>query len=117
MAEPDSPLTPMLESDEAVRGIRVYNTVFKDLQQRIRQGDWLPGKRLPSITRLAKELQVGTSSVREALQALQSIGMVKIAHGSGVYVTGSRPTTDLSCHVQDVGLGLVVALAETRRIL
>lgn len=117
MADPDLPLTSIFEPDEAARGVRVYNAVFKDLQQRIRQGDWVPGERLPSIARLAKELQVGTSSVREALQALQSIGMVKIAHGSGVYVTGSRPTTDLSSHFQDVGHGLVVALAETRRIL
>ena len=117
MTKPDPLLPPMLEPDEAVRGNRVYNTVFDDLQQRIRQGDWLPGERLPSITRLAKELQVGTSSVREALRALQSIGLVKIAHGSGVYVTGSRPTTDLSSHFQNVGNGLVVALAETRRIL
>lgn len=117
MAEPTRLVSPILEPDEAARGNRVYNTVFEDLQHRIRQGDWLPGERLPSINRLAKELQVGTSSVREALRALQSIGMVKIAHGSGVYVTGSRPTTDLSSHFQNVGTGLVVALAETRRIL
>ncbi len=98
-------------------GQRVYHVVFEALQQRIRQGDWLPGERLPSITKLAKELHVATGSVREALRALQSIGLVKIVHGSGVYVIGARPTTDLSSHFQDVGTGLVVALAETRRLL
>jgi len=103
--------------DAAVRGTRVYQAVFEDLQKRIRQGDWLPGERLPSITQFAKELNVSPSSLREALRSLQSIGLVKISHGSGVYITGSRPYTDLSSHFQDMGSGSAVALAETRRIL
>ncbi|MGZ9220471.1 MAG: FadR/GntR family transcriptional regulator [Anaerolineales bacterium] len=115
-------LNPVLKPDPAldeaaVRSNRVFNAVFEDLQKRIRQGDWLAGERLPGITRFAKELNVSTSSLREALRSLQSIGLVKIVHGSGVYVTGSRPFTDLSSHFQAVGSGLVVALAETRRIV
>lgn len=117
MAESSTVLTPPPEADQAVRGHRVYAAVFEELQHRIRGGEWLSGERLPSITRLAKELRVGTGSVREALRSLQSIGLVKIAHGSGVYVIGSRPATDLSSHFQNVGNGLTVALAETRRIL
>jgi GntR family transcriptional repressor for pyruvate dehydrogenase complex len=97
--------------------IPVYTTVFEDLQQRIRGGAWLPGTRLPSITRLAQDLRVGTGSVREALQSLQSIGLVRIEHGRGVFVASSRPSTDLSSHFQDVGAGQMLALAETRRIL
>jgi len=100
-----------------VRGHPVYTSVFEELQERIRRGDWLPGTRLPSITRLAEELQVGTGSVREALQSLQSIGLVKIEHGRGVFVASTRPSTDISSHFQDVGTGQMVALAETRRIL
>jgi GntR family transcriptional repressor for pyruvate dehydrogenase complex len=96
---------------------RVYHAVFEDLQQRIRQGDWLPGERLPSIVQLAKELHVGTGSIREALRSLQSIGLVKIEHGSGVYITGARPATELSSHFQNVGDGQLIALAETRCIL
>jgi len=114
-------LNPLLKldpiEDTSARGTRVFHAVFEDLQKRIRQGDWLPGERLPSITQFARELNVSSSSLREALRSLQSIGLVKISHGSGVYVTGSRPYTDLSSHFQDVGSGLVVALAETRRIL
>ncbi len=117
-AVPGFPLTPAEPQGEApARGTRVYRAVLKELQQRIRQGDWLPGARLPSITQLAKELHVGTGSVREALRSLQSIGLVKIEHGRGVFVTSSRPSTDLSSHFQDVGAGQIVALAETRRIL
>jgi GntR family transcriptional regulator, transcriptional repressor for pyruvate dehydrogenase complex len=95
----------------------VYTSVFEELQERIRRGDWLPGTRLPSITRLAQELNVGTGSLREALQSLQSIGQVKIEHGRGVFVASRHPYTDIPIHLRDAGAGQMVALAETRRIL
>ena len=118
MTESDSKLTSPQNSEKAaVRRNRLYNNIFEELQQRIRQGDWLPGDRLPSITQLAKELQVGAGTIREALRSLQSIGLIKIEHGSGVYITGARPSTELSSHFQKVGDGLLLALAETRRIL
>jgi GntR family transcriptional regulator, transcriptional repressor for pyruvate dehydrogenase complex len=118
MTESDSKLTSPVNSDKsAVRGNRVYHNIFEELQQRIRQGDWLPGDRLPSIAQLAKELQVSAGTIREALRSLQSIGMIKIEHGSGVYVTVARPSTELSSHFQNMGDGLLLALAETRRIL
>ena len=118
MTESDSRLTSSVNSDKTtVRGNRVYDNIFEELQQRIRQGDWLPGDRIPSITQLAKELQVGAGTIREALRSLQSIGLIKIEHGSGVYITGARPSTELSSHFQKVGDGLLLALAETRRIL
>lgn len=95
----------------------VFQLVFEDLRQRIRQGEWLPSQRLPSIARLAAELNVSTGSVREVLRSLQSIGMVKIEHGRGVFVTGVRPPRELAGHFSDDRTGLIVALAETRRIL
>ena len=114
----DSRLTSAQKTNKAkVRRKRVYHGVFEDLQKRIRQGDWLPGERMPSITQFAKELHVGAGSIREALRSLQSIGLIKIEHGSGVYVTGAHPFTELSGHFQTVGDGLLLALAETRRIL
>ena len=100
-----------------IHGQRVFTAVVEDLQQRIRQGEWLPGERLPSIIRLAKTLDVSTGSVREALRSLQSVGIVKIEHGRGVFVSGARSSTELANHFQDVSIGLLVALAETRRLL
>ena len=116
-AAPEKPASTLTRAAYRQRGLPVYTAVFEELQQRIRRGDWLPGTRLPSITRLAKEMQVGTGSVREALQSLQSIGLVKIEHGRGVFVASYRPNTEISSHFQDVGAGQMMALAETRRVL
>ncbi len=117
-AEPGLLVTSTARRDAAfAQGNPVFQVVFEDLKQRLRQGEWLPGGRLPSITQLAKDLEVSTASVREALRSLQSIGLVKIEHGRGVFVTGSRSSPDLTSRFQDVSTGMIIALAETRRIL
>lgn len=96
---------------------RVYRQIYADLHQRVRRGDWLPGERLPSISQLARDLDVGTSSVREVLRSLQSIGLVRIEHGRGVFVTDAPPAPEIAEHFDDGNTGLIFALAETRRII
>lgn len=105
-----------LASPPSTPGSPVFRSLFDELLQRIRRGDWLPGERLPSIPHLARQLGVSTGSLREALRSLQSMGVVKIEHGRGVFVTGAAPP-DVASHFQDVSVGVLLALAETRRIL
>ena len=51
------------------------------LDQRLAAGDPLPPE-----TQLAQELGVGRGSVREAIKALQSLGIIEVRHGDGLYV-------------------------------
>jgi GntR family transcriptional repressor for pyruvate dehydrogenase complex len=95
----------------------VFQVVLDHLKQRIRNGEWLPGQRLPSISRLASDLEVSTGSLREALRSLESAGVVRIEHGRGVFISGERSSPELAAHFQDDGRGLFVALAEARRLL
>lgn len=102
----------------------VYQTVFDELNDRIRNGEWPPGERLPSIARLAKQLDVSTGSVREALRALQSIGWVTIQHGRGVFVANAESLATVTDGVMKLArdgvkapISLLVALAETRGFL
>lgn len=44
------------------------------------------GDPLPTETELMEELQVSRNSVREALKALQAVGIVDIRHGFGMFV-------------------------------
>jgi DNA-binding FadR family transcriptional regulator len=44
------------------------------------------GDPLPPETQLAQELGVGRGSVREAIKALESLGIVEVRHGEGLYV-------------------------------
>jgi GntR family transcriptional regulator, transcriptional repressor for pyruvate dehydrogenase complex len=45
-----------------------------------------PGDRLPSIDALSQQCSVGRTSVREALRALELVGVVEIRHGEGTFI-------------------------------
>lgn len=52
----------------------------------IEQGEIAPGQRLSPDRVIATEQKVSRATVREALLALELLGVVEIRHGSGVYV-------------------------------
>jgi GntR family transcriptional repressor for pyruvate dehydrogenase complex len=45
------------------------------------------GDRLPPERELARQLSVGRSSLREAMQGLQTMGLVEVRHGVGMFFT------------------------------
>lgn len=51
------------------------------------------GDRLPTETRLAEQLDVSRSSVRDALQSLKSIGLLNSSQGSGYTIIGDSTAT------------------------
>lgn len=59
----------------------------------VRRGELKPGDRLPSERALAEELGVGRPTLREALRALQLLGVLDIRHGGGVFVSRTEPDT------------------------
>jgi DNA-binding FadR family transcriptional regulator len=64
-------------------------TVAEQLLAAIRE---LPaGTKVPSERELTRELGVGRSTVREALNGIAMLGIVEIRHGQGVFVTGEAP--------------------------
>lgn len=57
----------------------------------IKDGNLKPGDRLPAERILATQLGVGRPTLREALRALQLLGIVDIRHGGGVFVSEIQP--------------------------
>jgi GntR family transcriptional regulator, transcriptional repressor for pyruvate dehydrogenase complex len=64
---------------------KLAETVAQQILDAIRELE--PGTRLPPERELTKQLGVGRSTVREALNGLAMIGVVEIRHGQGVFVT------------------------------
>jgi GntR family transcriptional repressor for pyruvate dehydrogenase complex len=60
------------------------------IRRLIQTGDYHEGDRLPTIMEMARRFGVGHPSVREALKKLETMGVVEIRHGSGVYVSRSH---------------------------
>ncbi len=102
----------------APRTVQVYTSVAEAIKARIASGEWVPEQRLPSISQLAQEFGVGTGSVREAVKVLASLGIIRIEHGRGMFVSAVQVAqVDPYEHFQDVGAGSILALCEARRIL
>jgi GntR family transcriptional regulator len=59
----------------------------EDLRRRLVGREWRPGEQLPSESEFATTYQVSRVTVRTALKALESQGLVDIRHGAGTFVT------------------------------
>lgn len=63
--------------------VQLYEQICARIIEQIRTGVWQLGQRLPSERELAKVFGVSRPTLREALGALQMIGVVETQHGSG----------------------------------
>lgn len=63
------------------------------IRQRVAQGEWTPGGRLPSRAQLGSEFEVGDNVVRRAQELLISQGILEGRAGSGTYVAEPRQRT------------------------
>jgi GntR family transcriptional repressor for pyruvate dehydrogenase complex len=71
---------------KAVSRMTLGEQVALQLAELIHQAHWEPGKKLPPESTLCKDLNVGRSTLREALKSLAFIGMLRIRPGDGTYV-------------------------------
>jgi len=101
-------------------GLSVTEGAILKIKNLIVDGALRPGDRLPTQDRLATQLGLSRSSLREAVSALTLLGVLDARQGDGTYVTSLRPdllvgvigyTVDLH---QDSSL---LELFEVRRVL
>ncbi len=78
---------------------RLYRQIADQLIALIESNEFPPGSRLPAERDLAEQLQVSRASVREALIALEVIGLVDVKVGNGVIVK-ARPNTQEPVMIQ-----------------
>lgn len=73
---------------EPVKKIRLYESIVKQIQKLIIDGDLKPGQKLPPERELSLELNVSRTSMREALRSLEMMGYLesKVGVGGGTYV-------------------------------
>ena len=65
---------------------RLYEKIAALLLKKIIKKEMKVGQRLPTERNLALTFQVNRSTVREALKKLESLDVIEIRHGDGVYV-------------------------------
>jgi GntR family transcriptional repressor for pyruvate dehydrogenase complex len=77
---------------QAVRKTRVSEGIIEQIRDLITSGRLRPGDRLPAERDLAKILDVGRSTVREAIRALESLGILETRAGEGTFLAAAPST-------------------------
>src|SRR5205085_5116490 len=78
-----------------------YETVKTSIRQRIADGGWQPGVRLPSERELVQQFGCARMTVHRALRELEAEGLIERRQGSGPYVAELHPISNL-LHVRDI---------------
>ena len=73
-------------SFQPIKPKKIYEEIVEQLKEMISTGELKPGDKLPSEREMAESLGVSRASVREALTALEAIGILDIRPGEGTFV-------------------------------
>jgi len=101
----------------------VSDRVFATLLEALLSGRYAPGEKLPTQRRLAADLGVTMSSVREALKRLEQMGLVDVRHGSAMRVRdwrrhgGLDVLTHLLFRGGGLDAGVLGAILEARALM
>jgi len=72
-----------------IKNTKVYEQVMDQIKDMIDNGVLKKGDKLPSERDLVEELQVSRASIREALRALEVIGLIECRQGEGNFIKSS----------------------------
>ena len=74
-----------------ISNVKIYEQVADLLLEQIKTGEYEVGDKLPSIQKLAQNYGVSVASIREALNALRTIGVIEIKQGYGTFIKQKEP--------------------------
>jgi GntR family transcriptional repressor for pyruvate dehydrogenase complex len=94
-----------------------HEIVSRLLLAQIREGEWKPGDKLPSVVELSASFGVGRSTVREALSALKATGWLDIRHGGGTFVKKELPSERSAQADPFKEAASIMELLEVRKVL
>lgn len=80
---------------QQIRPHKIPEEIVQQIKSLIKEGKLAPGERLPPERTLADMLGVGRSSLREAINILETLGFIEIKVRKGIYVRNvSAPISD-----------------------
>ena len=91
---------------------KLYRQIADSIAAEIETGRYRPGDRLPTERDLALQFGVSRPTLREALIALEILGLIEAKHGHGILVTGN---TGKASPITDSEIG-AFELIEARRL-
>ncbi|WP_159468537.1 FadR/GntR family transcriptional regulator [Dyadobacter sp. 3J3] len=76
----------MMNKENIIKRLSLADDVASRLQQKIQDGDFAIGEKLPTEPELMTVFGVGRSTIREAVRNLSNAGLVRVQQGLGTFV-------------------------------
>ncbi|QSO48201.1 FadR/GntR family transcriptional regulator [Alicyclobacillus mengziensis] len=92
---------------------KLYVQIAKAIRERIEDGAYLPGDRLPPLAKLAEEYNCSRATVREALGTLRGQGLIEFRQGDGTYVR----TASLDLWMEPLDAALLLGVSHIRELV
>jgi GntR family transcriptional regulator len=80
----------LLRVDPAL-AVPIWSQIEEGMRRLVAAGGLGPGKAVPSVRDLARELRVNPATVSKAYQRLTEQGVFEVRRGEGTFVAGSPP--------------------------
>ncbi|MET3682631.1 DNA-binding FadR family transcriptional regulator [Alkalibacillus flavidus] len=71
--------------------MKVYQEVLNEIRRYIEDRQLQDGDRIPSERELSEQLNASRSSIREALRAIELLGLIETRHGEGTFLRTYKP--------------------------
>lgn len=98
---------------------KIYEEIVDQIRELVARGELKPGDKLPSERDLVERLQVSRASIREALSALEMMGLIEVRSGEGTFMRRLRSESVVAplAWMLSIEKGTVTELLEVRKIL
>ncbi|GLU51017.1 FadR/GntR family transcriptional regulator [Dyadobacter frigoris] len=108
----------MMNKENIIKRLSLADDVAGRLQQKIQDGDFAIGEKLPTEPELMTVFGVGRSTIREAIRNLSNAGLVRVQQGLGTFVeqkqVGSESMTDRFLRAKGLELNEIRQLFELK---
>jgi GntR family transcriptional regulator, transcriptional repressor for pyruvate dehydrogenase complex len=104
---------------EPPKKTRLYENIIEQLLSLIKDGTLKPGDKLPTERKLAEDLSVSRTAIREALRSLEVLGYIHSKVGGGTYISQITLENVMSpfSAVLSQNSRLIIELLEVRMLL
>lgn len=98
---------------------KIYEEIVEQIKQLILEGRLKPGDKLPSERHLVESFKVSRASIREALSALEMMGLLEVRTGEGTFIREIQSDSMAASLTWALSMdkGTVLELLEVRKML
>ncbi|MCI1986723.1 MAG: GntR family transcriptional regulator [Lactobacillus sp.] len=96
--------------------VPIYEQIVAQFRQQIADHDFSAGDALPSVRRLARDLQISALTVKKAYDQLEQAGLIQTVQGKGSFVAKIDPTIEKEQQRQELEATFDAAITRARQL-